>query len=187
MISSTDIAAVANAKSNYLFQKALKKLLKKDDLDALDFEPILIELATKNTFRGLPVQLQVDDIAALVNIHLGNLCYRAYYKEDGIPRTLIDYANTWGELLTVLAKRAKSASDYIELACCVQLQFAAFEDRAECEQFANENYYYAIEELDDVTELVDLVGGHLTEEYYENKELALKAGMKALAKASTFQ
>lgn len=35
--------------------------------------------------------------------------------------------------------------------------------------------------------MVNLVGRHLTEEYYENEELLSKAGEKALAIATTFE
>ena len=54
-------------------------------------------------------------------------------------------------------------------------------------QFAHENYSKAIYAMDGVDELIGLVGGHLDEEYYENDELTTKAGIKALAAASTFQ
>ena len=83
-------------------------------------------------------------------------------------------------MVTKLAERAETATDYCILGSCIQMQFAPFEDRVECEQFANENYYKAIEAMDRVYELVNLVGGHLTEEYYENQELLSKAGEKAL-------
>jgi hypothetical protein len=186
-LSEEDITALTEADSGYDFSEILTQALDKDQLDALDYEPLLIEMAKENTLKGKAFNLDLMTVASWVNQHFGNLCYRAYYKEDGISKTTMEYKTIWGELVTAIAERAESANDYINLASCVQMQFTAFEDEAECKQFAHENYYLAIEALDSVDQLVDLVGGHLNEEYYENEELTAKAGEKALASASTFQ
>ncbi|MFK7947106.1 MAG: hypothetical protein AB8G11_05930, partial [Saprospiraceae bacterium] len=185
--NEADIAALTKADSSYEFGEALEKALEKEQLDALDYEPLLIEMSNENTLKGQSFNLSISNLAGLVNLHFGNLCHRAYYGEEGITKTNLEYAATWGELVTALAERAKKADDYINLASCIQMKFSAFEDRAECEQFANENYYRAIEEMDDVGELVNLVSGHLQEEYYENDELTTKAGEKALNLAATFE
>jgi hypothetical protein len=185
--SEEDIAVLTETNSDYEFDQALKKGLGKARLDALDYEPILIEIATKNTLQGQSFNLSVATIAGWVNLHFGNLCYRAYCKEEGITKTNFEYAATWGQLMTALAERAETYVDYINMASCIQMQFTAFEDKEECIQFAHENYKKAIEVMDDVQDLVALVGGHLQEEYYENEELTTKAGIKALASASTFQ
>jgi hypothetical protein len=185
--NEADIAALTKADSSYEFGEALEEALEKEQLDALDYEPLLIEMAKENTLKGQSFHLSITHLAGLVNLHFGNLCHRAYYGEEGITKTNLEYAATWGELVTALAERAKKVDDYINLASCIQMKFTAFEDRVECEQFANENYYRAIEEMDDVTELVGLVGGHLQEEYYENDELTTKAGEKALNLAATFE
>ncbi len=187
MMTKENITALTAATSGYKFQIALETALNKKQLDALDYEPLLVEMATNNTIEGQAINLPLFEIASMVNMHFGNLCYRAYYKEEGITKTNIEYAVLWGELVTKLAERAETATDYCVLGSCVQMQFAPFEDRVECEQFANENYYYAIEAMDSVYKLVNLVGGHLTEEYYENEELVTKAGEKALAIATTFE
>ncbi len=186
-LSEEDIAALTETDQGFKFYEILQEALNKDQLDALDFEPLLIEMAKENTLKGKAYNLDLATIAGWVNQHFGNLSYRAYYKEEGITKTNLEYAVIWGELVTALAERAESAEDHINLASCIQMQFTAFEDRVECEQFANENYYSAIETLDDVQRLVDLVGGHLNEEYYENEELTTKAGERALELAKTFQ
>ena len=185
-MTQENITVLTALTNGYEFQLALEKALNKEQLDALDYEPLLVEMATNNTIEGQEINLPLYEIASMVNMHLGNLCYRAYYKEEGISKTNIEYAILWSELVTKLAQRAETATDYCVLGSCVQMQFAAFEDRVECEQFANENYYYAIEAMDSVYKLVNLVGGHLTEEYYENQELVTKAGEKALTIATTF-
>jgi hypothetical protein len=184
--STEQITVIANTDNSYLFQDALNEAFNKDRLDALDFEPILIEMANEGTFRGQAYQLKVGDVADMVNNNFGNLCYRAYYKEAGITKSNIEYAKTWGELLEALAEKAETAVDYINLACGVQLQFAAFEDRNEAEKFANTHYKNALNEINDVVEIVDFVGGHLAEEYYENEALAEQAGEKAIELAETF-
>ena len=186
-MTKENITALTAVTDGYEFQLALEKALNKEQLDALDYEPLLVEMATNNTIEGQVINLPLYEIASLVNMHLGNLCYRAYYKEEGISKTNIEYAILWSELVTKLAERAETATDYCILGSCIQMQFAPFEDRVECEQFANENYYKAIEAMDRVYELVNLVGGHLTEEYYENQELLSKAGEKALEIATTFE
>ena len=186
-LSEEDITALTEADSGYNFSEILQEALDKDQLDALDYEPLLIEMAKENTLKGKAFNLDLATIAGWVNQHFGNLCYRAYYKEEGITKTNLEYAATWGELVTALAERAETGTDYINVASCVQMQFTAFEDKEECKQFAHENYSKAIEAMDDVQYLVGLVGGHLNEEYYENEELTTKAGEKALASASTFQ
>ena len=186
-LSEEDITALTEADSGYNFSEILQEALDKDQLDALDFEPLLIEMAKENTLKGKAFNLDLATIAGWVNQHFGNLCYRAYYKEEGITKTNLEYAATWGELVTALAERAETGTDYINVASCVQMQFTAFEDKEECKQFAHENYSKAIDAMDDVQYLVGLVGGHLNEEYYENEELTTKAGEKALASASTFQ
>ncbi len=185
--SEEDIAVLTETNSGFEFEEALKKALGKAQLDALDYEPILIEMVNKNTLQGQSFNMSVATIAGWVNLHFGNLCYRAYYKEEGITKSNFEYAATWGKLVTTLAERAETDVDYINVASCVQMQFTAFEDKDECMQFAHENYSNAIDAMDDVQQLVALVGGHLQEEYYENEELTEKAGMKALASASTFQ
>jgi hypothetical protein len=181
------ITALTDATSGYKFQIALETALHKERLDALDYEPILDEMAKENTLQGQVFNLPLYELASMINIHFGNLCYRAYYKEEGISKTHTEYSILWGELVTVLAARAEKAEDYICLGSCVQIQFVAFEFRAEAIQFANENYDYAIEAMDSVENLIDFVGGHLCEEYYENDELRSKAGQKSLELASTFQ
>lgn len=186
-LSEQDITALTEADSGYNFSEILQEALDKDQLDALDYEPLLIEMAKENTLKGKAFNLDLATIAGWVNQHFGNLCYRAYYKEEGITKTNLDYAATWGELVTALAERAETGTDYINVASCVQMQFTAFEDKEKCKQFAHENYSKAIDTMDDVQSLVGLVGGHLQEEYYENEELTDKAGIKALAAASTFQ
>jgi hypothetical protein len=186
-LSEEDITALTEADSGYNFSEILQEALDKDQLDALDYEPLLIEMAKENTLKGKAFNLDLATIAGWVNQHFGNLCYRAYYKEEGITKTNLEYAATWGELVTALAERAETDTDYINVASCVQMQFTAFEDKEECIQFAHENYSKAIDAMDDVQNLVGLVGGHLNEEYYENEELTTKAGEKALASASTFQ
>ena len=186
-LSEEDITALTEADSGYNFSEILQEALDKDQLDALDYEPLLIEMAKENTLKGKAFNLDLATIAGWVNQHFGNLCYRAYYKEEGITKTNLEYAATWGELVTALAERAETGTDYINVASCVQMQFTAFEDKEECKQFAHENYSKAIDAMDDVQYLVGLVGGHLNEEYYENEELTTKAGEKALASASTFQ
>lgn len=186
-LSEEDITALTEADSGYNFSEILQEALDKDQLDALDYEPLLIEMAKENTLKGKAFNLDLATIAGWVNQHFGNLCYRAYYKEEGITKTNLEYAATWGELVTALAERAETGTDYINVASCVQMQFTAFEDKEECKQFAHENYSKAIDAMDDVQYLVGLVGGHLQEEYYENDELTDKAGIKALASASTFQ
>ena len=186
-LSEEDITALTEADSGYNFSEILQEALDKDQLDALDYEPLLIEMAKENTLKGKAFNLDLATIAGWVNQHFGNLCYRAYYKEEGITKTNLEYAATWGELVTALAERAETGTDYINVASCVQMQFTAFEDKEECKQFAHQNYSKAIDAMDDVQYLVGLVGGHLNEEYYENEELTTKAGEKALASASTFQ
>lgn len=186
-LSEEDITALTEADSGYKFSEILQEALEKDQLDALDYEPLLIEMAKENTLKGKAFKLDLATIAGWVNQHFGNLCYRAYYGEEGITKTNLEYAATWGELVTALAERAETDTDYINVASCVQMKFTAFEDNDECKQFAHENYSKAIEAMDDVQYLVGLVGGHLNEEYYENEELTTKAGIKALASASTFQ
>jgi hypothetical protein len=186
-LSEEDITALTEADSDYNFSEILKEALDKDQLDALDYEPLLIEMAKENTFKGKAFNLDLATIAGWVNQHFGNLCYRAYYKEEGITKSNLEYAATWGELVKALAERAETGTDYINVASCVQMQFTAFEDKEECKQFAHENYSKAIDAMDDVQNLVGLVGGHLNEEYYEDEELTTKAGEKALASASTFQ
>jgi hypothetical protein len=186
-LSEEDITALTEADSGYNFSEILQEALDKDQLDALDYEPLLIEMAKENTLKGKAFNLDLATIAGWVNQHFGNLCYRAYYKEEGITKTNLEYAATWGELVTALAERAETGTDYINVASCVQMQFTAFEDKEECKQFAHQNYYKAIDAMDDVQYLIGLVGGHLNEEYYENEELTTKAGEKALASASTFQ
>lgn len=186
-LNEADIAALTKADSSYQFGEALEEALNKEQLDALDYEPLLIEMANENTLKGQSFNLPISHLAGLVNLYFGNLCYRAYRGEEGITKTNLEYAATWGELVTALAERAAMASDHINVASCIQMKFTAFEDRAECEQFANENYAYAIDEMNDVHELVALVGGHLQEEYYENDELTMKAGVKAISLASTFE
>ena len=186
-LSEEDITALTEADSGYNFSEILQEALDKDQLDALDYEPLLIEMAKENTLKGKAFNLDLATIAGWVNQHFGNLCYRAYYKEEGITKTNLEYAATWGELVTALAERAETGTDYINVASCVQMQFTAFEDKEECKQFAHQNYSKAIDAMDDVQYLIGLVGGHLNEEYYENEELTTKAGEKALASASTFQ
>jgi len=186
-LSDEDITALTEADRGYNFSEILQEALDKDQLDALDYEPLLIEMAKENTLKGKAFNLDLATIAGWVNQHFGNLCYRAYYKEEGITKTNLEYAATWGELVTALAERAETGTDYINVASCVQMQFTAFEDKEECKQFAHENYSKAIDAIDDVQNLIGLVGGHLNEEYYENEELTTKAGEKALASASTFQ
>ena len=159
----------------------------KDRLDALDYEPILIEMSKENTFQKESFNLPIHTIASTINLHFGNLCYRAYYKEEGITKTAVEYGTTWGELLEALAERAETALDYINLASCAQMQFAAFEDRDDAEIFARTHYENAIERIDNVQELVNLVGGHLQEEYFEDEALATQAGEAALELAKTFQ
>ena len=187
-LSKEDVTALTETDSGYEFSQSLAKALGKEHVDALDYEPILIEMANENTICGHPIKLPVFKVAGDVNNIFGELCHRAHYnEEEKITKTSADYQRIWGELVTALAARAETATDYINLACCMQMQFAAFEDRDEGMQFANENYYKAIEMMDNVEELVNLVGGHLKEEYYENEELTEKAGEKALSLASTFQ
>lgn len=186
-LSEEDITALTQADSGYNFSEILQEALDKDQLDALDYEPLLIEMAKESTLKGKAFNLDLATIAGWVNQHFGNLCYRAYYKEEGITKTNLEYAATWGELVTALAERAETDVDYINVASCVQMQFTAFEDKDECKRFAHENYSKAIDAMDDVQGLIGLVGGHLNEEYYENEELTTKAGIKALASASTFQ
>ena len=147
-LSQKDIDVIANAEDDYSFQVALASALNKERLNALDYEPILIEMANEGTFLGQGVQLAVYEIAGLVNLHFGNLCYRAYYKEEGITKSNLEYAKTWGELLEALAERAKTADDFINLASCVQMKFAAFEDRNEASAFACMHYKNAINQLD---------------------------------------
>ena len=140
-MTKENITALTEATSIYKFQIALETALNKEQLDALDYEPLLVEMATNNTIEGQAINLPLFEIASMVNMHFGNLCYRAYYKEEGITKTNIEYAVLWGELVTKLAERAETATDYCVLGSCVQMQFAPFEDRVECEQFASENYY----------------------------------------------
>lgn len=186
-MNTKDIQAIANANRSYTFEQLLTAALNKDRLDALDYEPILIEMAKKNTFQGQAVSLKVHTIASMVNLHFGNLCYLAYYKEEGITKNNLEYAATWGELMEALAERAETATDYINLASCVQMKFAAFEDRNDAEIFASTHYENAIERMDNVQELVELVGGHLQEEYFEDEALITQAGEAALQFAKTFQ
>jgi len=186
-LSEEDITALTEADSGYKFSEILQEALDKDQLDALDYEPLLIEMAKENTLKGKAFNLDLATIAGWVNQHFGNLCYRAYYGEEGITKTNLEYAATWGELVTALAERAETDTDYINVASCIQMKFTAFEDKEECIQFAHENYSKAIDAMYDVQYLIGLVGGHLNEEYYENEELTTKAGIKALASASTFQ
>jgi hypothetical protein len=186
-LTKEQIAAIANANSGFTFEQLLTSALDKDRLDALDYEPILIEMSKENTFQKESFNLPIHTIASTINLHFGNLCYRAYYKEEGITKTAVEYRTTWGELLEALAERAETALDYINLASCAQMQFAAFEDRNDAEIFARTHYENAIERIDNVQKLVNLVGGHLQEEYFEDEALATQAGEAALELAKTFQ
>ena len=185
--SEEEITAINDADSGYLWNMALSKALNKERLDALDLEPILIEMAEEETFQDEPFNLPLFELVSNINEKFGNLCQRASYGEDGITKTATEYAVTWGELLETLSYRAETATDYINLASSIQMQFAPFEDRTEAESFASMHYENAIERMDSVQELVDLIGGHLQGEYFEDEDLVTKAGETALELATTFQ
>jgi hypothetical protein len=51
-ITKESIAALLEAKNGYRFQMALQKALNKDRLDAMDYEPILVEMTKENTLQG---------------------------------------------------------------------------------------------------------------------------------------
>ena len=179
---------VRAAENTYEFENAFRAALEIDgQIDALVIEPYLSEMVYEEEFLGSSFELELSNLIGLVNRYFGNLCYRAYYKEEGITKTTAEYATTWGKLLEALAERAETAVDYIELASCVQMQFAAFKDRGNAESFASTHYENAIRLMTDVNELVDLVGGHLQEEYFQEEYLANKAGEAALGLAKTFQ
>ena len=79
-MTQENITVLTAVTDGYEFQLALEKALNKEQLDALDYEPLLVEMATNNTIEGQVINLPLYEIASLVNMHLGNLCYRAYYK-----------------------------------------------------------------------------------------------------------
>ena len=53
MMTKENITALTAATSGYKFQIALETALNKEQLDALDYEPLLVEMAKNNTIEGL--------------------------------------------------------------------------------------------------------------------------------------
>jgi len=51
-MTKENITALTAATSGYKFQIALETALNKEQLDALDYEPLLVEMATNNTIEG---------------------------------------------------------------------------------------------------------------------------------------
>lgn len=62
-MTKENITALTAATSGYKFQIALETALNKEQLDALDYEPLLVEMAKNNTIEGQLMNLPFYEIA----------------------------------------------------------------------------------------------------------------------------
>mgnify|MGYP006148404635 CR=1 FL=1 len=183
------INTIINATYFYEIEQVLAEVsgVEPHKLQSLKIEPYLTELLEDNTFDGIENELPNFEIVQTINKVYGNLCYLSYYDEEGKgDKTCLEYAELWGSLLKLSAKKAIEASEYRCLGdACIE-QFTPFENKDEMQAFAHLVYEKAIDLDTDIGSLTLLVN-RLESEYYRNSELLDKLSDKVLRLSKSFQ